>query len=392
MKASLRDVLLRIGTAVEDQIDRSKNRFERDPVQVVVYRSYGTREEATICGRVLRQQELPKPRPGDPRWRNAWAMLRRFESDEVPGAPVRVRFGGGEASGQTDGEGYFSIRVAPSELATGSDPWHTAIVQVPPSDITGRAHTQPSRYEGGGEVVAEAEARVLIPPATAQFGVISDIDDTVLKTGATRPLQMFRQTLLGNAHTRLPFAGVSAFYRALERGANAGTDGSAPQHNPVFYVSSSPWNLIDFLVEFLRLQDIPEGPVLLRDLGLDETKLFKASHGSHKTEKIERIFETYPHLPFILIGDSGQHDPEIFQAVAQNHPDRVLAVYIRDVSPFGEHPRDAEVQALGQALRPLGIDLVLVPDTVGAARHAAERGWISPSAVATVQQDSERLT
>lgn len=392
MKASLRDVLLRVGTAVENRVDRAKQRFERDPVQVVVYRSYGTREEVTVYGRVLRQQALPKPLPGDPHWRNAWAMLRRFESDEVPGAPVRVRFGGSEADGVTDEEGYFAVRVTPSVLAEGSNAWYPVHVHVPPSDITGTAHVQPSRDETGAPVAAYAEGRVLIPPATARLGVISDLDDTVLKTGATRPLQMVRQTLLGNAHTRLPFAGVSAFYRALERGAEAGPTGHAPQHNPTFYVSSSPWNLFDFLEEFLRLQDIPEGPILLRDLGLDRAKFWKSTHGEHKIAQIERIFDTYPHLSFVLIGDSGQHDPEIFEEVARRHPGRVLAVYIRDIAPFSAHPRADEIHALGDVLRARDIDLILVPDTVGAARHASENGWISPSAVATVQQDSERLT
>ena len=206
---------------------------------------------------------------------------------------------------------------------------------------------------------------VIVPPAAAEFGIISDMDDTVLQTGATSLLSMAKKTLFGNARTRLPFEGVSAFYAALHRGTN-----------PLFYVSSSPWNLYDLLVDFLDVNEIPLGPLMLRDWGISETDFFTGSHGEHKLGTIERIFETYPHLPFILIGDSGQEDPEIYHEIVHNHPDRVLCIYIRDVSEAAA--RDKEVQKLATELLNDRSELVLVPDTVTAARHAASRGWIEP--------------
>ncbi len=91
--------------------------------------------------------------------------------------------------------------------------------------------------------------------------MISDLDDTVIQTDVTRVIRMVRNTLLGNARTRHPFPGVAALYRALHSSAGAPA-------NPLFYVSSSPWNLYDMLDDFFRLRSIPEGPIFLRDWGL----------------------------------------------------------------------------------------------------------------------------
>jgi len=216
-------------------------------------------------------------------------------------------------------------------------------------------------------------ASVLIPPPTAQFGVISDIDDTVLQTGATSVRSLAKQVLFGNAYTRLPFEGVSAFYEALNRGGN-----------PLFYVSSSPWNLYDVLVEFMELNDIPLGPIMLRDWGVSATELLPTTHGAHKQDAIRQILETYPKLPFILIGDSGQEDPEIYRQVVRDFPGRVLSIYIRDVND--DAARRESVQRLAQELAQDGSTLLLTADTAVAAEHAAARGWIHADGVAEVAE------
>jgi phosphatidate phosphatase APP1 len=81
----------------------------------------------------------------------------------------------------------------------------------------------------------------------------------VLQSSVTNFLKMARMVLLGNAHTRLPFEGVAAFYRALQRGASGG------EFNPIFYVSNSPWNLYDLLEDFMDVHGVPAGPLFLRD-------------------------------------------------------------------------------------------------------------------------------
>jgi phosphatidate phosphatase APP1 len=212
--------------------------------------------------------------------------------------------------------------------------------------------------------------------------VISDIDDTIVVSHATNFLKMARVLFLGNARTRLPFAGVAAFYRALEQGAPNGRVSGGP--NPFFYVSSSPWNVYDLLSDFMDLQGIPRGPLLLRDYDLDHRRLLHFSHRDYKLGHIRHVLDTYPHLPFLLIGDSGQEDPEIYHQVVQEYPGRVQAVYIRDVAGKA---RSAEVQALLNATQNEHVAMLLAPDTVAAARHAAERGWISPDLLASIEEE-----
>ena len=160
-----------------------------------------------------------------------------------------------------------------------------------------------------------AVAHVLVPSPDAAFGVISDIDDTIVHTNATSLLGMAR-SIIRNAASRLPFEGVADLYRALH-----------VERNPIFYVSSSPWNLYELLHDFMEINGIPHGPMFLQDWGIDESTLILASHTEHKLAQIQTLVDYYPELKFVLIGDSGQHDPEIYlqrdPGASRTHPRRV---------------------------------------------------------------------
>ena len=172
---------------------------------------------------------------------------------------------------------------------------------------------------------SQFQAEVLLP-SQARLGIISDIDDTVLQTDVTSffKWRAVYLTLMKNASTRRAFSEVSAFYQALERSRT-------PQaKNPFFYVSNSPWNLYDMLVDFLEINQLPKGPVLLRDFGVpyeDRPRNYKG----HKHTSIDRILQTYPDLSFILIGDSGEKDADIYLDITREFPGRIKAIFIRDV-------------------------------------------------------------
>jgi phosphatidate phosphatase APP1 len=138
------------------------------------------------------------------------------------------------------------------------------------------------------------------------------------------------------------------------------------------------------LIDFLDLNDIPLGPLMLRDWGLTETDILPTSHGDHKLQAIQDILGTYPHLPFILIGDSGQEDPEIYHEVVRAFPHRILGMFIRDVSSASE--RGAAVSDLANDVVRDGSRLFLVQDTIEAAKQAAECGWIEPYWVDEVRE------
>ena len=135
------------------------------------------------------------------------------------------------------------------------------------------------------------------------------------------------------------------------------------------------------------MQHIPRAPVLLRDLGLDETMFIQQPHGTHKLGNIRRILDTYPSLSFVLVGDSSQHDPEIYRQVVEEYPRRILVVYIRDVTP--DH-RDVEIVKMGDALREHQIDLVYCEHTEDAARHAIERRLLSPDRLPEIHREKEQ--
>jgi phosphatidate phosphatase APP1 len=369
-----RERLLSIAAGLEGRLDaamarRADRTGRRDPLVIHAYRSYGTGTRIRLRGRVLEDEGIPLAGERDSAWRNVLNTLRRFESDEVPGARVRAQIAGAVQELVTDGEGHFDTWITPREALPADRLWHEASFELLAPLFEGR----PS---------PTAVGRVLVPPATAKLGIISDLDDTVVQTGATDPRALLRSVFLANARTRLPFPGVAELYRALQAGV------AGAEHNPLFYVSSSPWNLYDVLSDFLALREIPEGPILLRDWGLSERELLPTSHGSHKLDAIRGIMDLYPTLPFLLIGDSGQEDPEIYRQVVAHYPSRVLAIYIRNVTPGPE--RAARIGALAREVSDARSELILAADTTGVAAHALDRGWIDRAALERVTADVRR--
>ncbi|HEV7589539.1 MAG TPA: phosphatase domain-containing protein [Longimicrobium sp.] len=354
--------LAKLASRVDSRLDGQREKRglgANRPVRIEAYRGFGRPDRLWVKARVLRGMPAPPAREGDSLWLNLSATLQRFESDEVPGAAVRVRYPGGEQVLTADREGYVECWVDPRPPLSGAAPWREVEMElVEPAGPAEPFHTG---------------ARVLVPPATARLGVISDLDDTVVRTDVASRVRMMKHVFFGNAHTRMPFPGVAAFYRALERG-------SGPfAHNPFFYVSSSPWNLYEVLAEFLELRKIPAGPLLLRDWGASSVDPGEGGHAGHKTRHISTILELYPTLPFILVGDSGQEDPEIYHRVVHDHPERILAVYIRNVSRRPE--RLEAIRELAAEVEKAGSTLILADDTLAAARHAASQGWIDPAAL-----------
>jgi len=333
---------------------------------IVPYRSFGTPATIFVRGRVLHDRLPDVAAPGQSPWHNLRDALRRIESDEARNVMLEVTHGAQAVQTITDDEGYFEVHLSPAPPTHGADGWCTVTVTAP-------AARQASALSPDAPL-AQAVGEVLIPPPTARFGVISDIDDTILQTQATNLVRSAWVTLLQNAATRLPFPGVAALYRALQGGV------TGDEHNPIFYVSSSPWNLYDFLVEFMQVRGIPAGPIFLRDYGID--MLTQALSHEHKLDAMRRVLDAYPHLPFVLMGDSGQKDPELYTRLVEQYPGRVLAIYIRDVSGA---PRDAVVDALATALQAQGVPLLRVADSLVAARSAAALGLIAAAALDTVQ-------
>ena len=335
-------------------------RRRKGSIIITPYTGWGTPQHLELTGRVLLPRTLAAPKRGDPRWRNFVGILRRLLSREVGGVTVYGVLEGRTVSAVSDTGGYFTLT------------WERSAAPGARSSADASGWLEAALYIEGRSKTTFAQVRVVSQP---RFGIISDLDDTVLKSDVTSLPQMLGTVLTGNARTRLPFPGVSALYRALVR-EKTGT-------NPIFYVSSSPWNFYDLLWTFLKYRRLPLGPLFLRDWGAE---LF--SGGSHhKHAIIERLMKMYPALPFVLIGDSGEQDPEIYAEVVRRNPGRVLAVYIRKVTGAA---RDEGVQQLRAEVQRAGVELVLTRDSLAAAFHAMAMDLISPSELRSVLQSVEK--
>ncbi|MBE7245725.1 MAG: DUF2183 domain-containing protein, partial [Actinomycetospora chiangmaiensis] len=276
-----------------------------------------------------------------------------------------ARFGGAQVRVVTDRDGYFRIHLNPRALpAPGDGPWYEVALTLE------------------SDPPIEAIGFVFIPPTESGFVVISDIDDTVMRTGVANKLTMLWRLFVEDAESRVAFPGVAALYRALHAGpAGAGA-------NPMLYVSRAPWGLYEMLTEFFRRHGIPAGPVLfLREWGLSWTHPLPRRATDHKQALIGHMLSLYRTQPFVLIGDSGQHDPEVYAGIVAAHPGRVRAVYIRNVSKG--RGRVEEIARLAGAVAAAGSSLVLAADSIAIAAHAAETGLIAPEAVAAVADEHQ---
>lgn len=339
-------------------------RRSKTAVVIRTYRGFGSRREICLFGRVLRQPEVGGLFTRDSLLGDLVALWRRMWRRGVRHATVEARFGDARQRAKTDGFGFFFIRLP---IAPPSDPdrlWHQAVLE-----LAGPA----------GEPV-RAETDVLVAPRSAAYVVISDIDDTVVYTGVAQKIRMLWRLFFAKARSRVAFPGVGGFYRALHRGV------SGRQRNPMLYVSRAPWSIYDALDTFFNLHDIPIGPVLyLRYWGMTIDHPLPRKARDHKLALIRQILEVYKDLPFILIGDSGQKDPEIYARILRDYPGRIRAIYIRDVGPAPERRR--AIATLAEEAAPSGTAFLLAADSHAMAVHAARQGFIPEEAVDEVLKE-----
>lgn len=317
-------------------------------VRVVVYRGFAADDVAKVRVRVIETPELP----GDsriPYWEVAQSNLRRHAALSIVGAEVELRVGRHRATEVTDSHGFANFSLPVPKLKVG---WHAAEAVA-----AGIGDDEPA--VGSGWVVK--------PSLAAPFLVISDIDDTILLTGLTEGLAMVARTLLREVEQRNAIPGMSALYRGLARGV-AGRSGKFRPDPAFFYVSTGSWSFYSMLEQFIELRAFPPGPMFLTDWGPTERYL-RRSGAEHKRAAVRRLFDAYPGMRFVLIGDSGQRDPLIYEEMAREFPDRVLLAIIRQVGS-DEEERNALLREHAEALQGEGIPLHLVADPIEAAELA----------------------
>src|SRR5690606_15752156 len=181
-------------------------------------------------------------------WLNLLNMYKRYQSHEIPGARLQARFGDLVREVTADNEGFFELEFSGFTLPESEDSWYDVELEL--VDYPGKDQNPAEPQE------VKATGKVIVPPPDAEFGIISDVDDTVLRTDVVNLTAMARNTFLMNSRTRLPFEGAAAFYDALRRGSDT-------TYNPIYYVTSSAWNLYDLIVDFFVVRQIPLGPLFM---------------------------------------------------------------------------------------------------------------------------------
>lgn len=319
-----------------------------DPM-VKIYHGYGDEDLMLVYGHVFKRSPLPKKSYRKNAFSNTISLFRLFMAKPYPHAKVRLYWQGRIIEAETDTDGFFKLEWKSETPAEKG--WHPLRVDL--------VSEQYPRVYG--------EGRILIPHAT-QYAFISDVDDTFLVSHSSKMGKRLYVLFTKNARTRKPFEGVVRHYQLL-----AVSNAEEGVTNPFFFVSSSEWNLYEYLKEFCRNYELPEGVFLLSQLK-QWHELLKTGQTKHqgKFMRIARLLKKFPHQKFVLLGDDTQQDPYIYRSIVEAFPDQVLCVYLRHI----RKSRKPAVEALIETIKQHNVDVCYFKHSDEAILHSQKIGLI----------------
>ncbi len=325
-------------------------------VTVKVYHGYGHTHNLVVYGHVFKHKAKTRQTFSNNLLINIVHLLKLFILKPYPFIQVRLSFGNQEVYQKTEYDGFFKFEWAAYENVGAG--WHGVEVEA---------------LNSQGEVIAVGQGQVYVPHIT-QYAFISDIDDTIMVSHSATIGRRLRELFIKNPRTRKTFKDAYTHYNLL---AHAHT--TADQPNPFFYVSSSEWNLYDYLVETFRYNKLPEGAFLLNQIKRwkDLIKTGKTGHEG-KLIRVMRIIDAFPNQKFVFFGDNSQRDPAIYTAIAEKYPENIEAVYIRNVREEMKVP----AQEFLDRIAAKGIKTCLFERSAEAITHSRKLGLIPPDTLA----------
>lgn len=328
-------------------------RITRQPV-IKAYDGYGDYDDVIVYGHVFSVSPLARTKFHHSVLLNFLWLIRMFIVIPKKNARVVIEWNGETHETKTENDGLFKFEWNPINAIEPG--WHQAkvsYISAAPASV----------------VLASSYCSIFIPHKY-QYNFISDIDDTFLISHSANLRKRLYVLLTKNARTRKPFAGVVHHYKLL---AESGINGGAP--NPFFYVSSSEWNLYDYIKEFCAQHKMPKGIFLLNQIKKFKD-LLKTGQGKHsgKYTRIARILKAYPHHKYVLLGDNSQADPEIYFSIVRDFPDKIYAVYIRNIS---SHKTKAAQEFIVK-IEKTGIHCCYFLHSAEAIEHSRRIGLIAP--------------
>jgi len=328
--------------------------------ELKLYRGYANDREVVVQGHVFRRYPSSQDLYDRKGFRYMRSVLQLFTVKTVANARVRFLFEGKETETRTLFDGYFRFALPlTDQLSSG---WHSFSV-ILDDQINGKP-------------VHLTRKDDLLVPSKGGYTIISDIDDTFLVSYSGTVLKKLYVMLTRNVESRKPFEDVVKHYQLLSL---AGKSGEASGKNTFFYVSSSEWNLYDYINRFIVKHGLPKAVLKLKNIKDSLTDFLSSGGGSHqhKQTKIEHIVTFYPRHQFILLGDDSQHDPTIYENISKIYPKNIRAIYIRQT---GSSPKP-EVAAILTNIASLGVSTCYFDHSNEAILHSVREGIITKEAL-----------
>lgn len=223
----------------------------------------------------------------------AFRNLRILAGRNLRGIRVEVSFLGQFVTAISGHDGEFEVEFTAPEACPFPPGWHEAEVKVAGRTVT---------------------AAIQVVGPDAPYLLLSDFDDTVAVTNVHSIRQLLASTFLLDADTQPPVPGMAELYRSLTAtGA------------PVAFLSGSPVQFAPRIGRFLKAHGFPRAALYLRNLG-------PRTLSHYKEPVLAQLSERFPGLPLVMIGDSGERDPEIFATFMRQNPERVMRAYVRQAT------------------------------------------------------------
>lgn len=321
------------------------------PLEIRLFRSYGHEKLVHISGRIVRPEEQPPVSADDSKWTNFWRNLQELSVNEVTGVKVRFSLNGHTLTLTSNDEGMLLLSTAAfGVLAPGE---HELKAEL----LAGQAYS-----------ASPATTTITIhSQADTSPSLVSDIDDTLVKTQVSDKLQAMKNFLLDNSLSSDLIPGTAELYQALEKNFDGKVDGD------IFYLSGSPLNFADRIYQLLDTHAYPTGAVTLKKWGFEPGDDNPIQQNGYKQKALRKLLLTYPNKPFYFFGDSGELDPEIYSEIAAEFPKQVKAIFINNVT--GEQPDQERFQGVH-----------LTRHTVDAAQILLAEGLLSAADVSRVHK------
>ncbi len=324
---------------------------------LIVYPGFANNIDVVVTGHLLKKAPKHWFLESGRVWKNIKTMILLFQVKSVPGEKITLSFYGNNFDTYTDADGFFRFEVThlQKDLPVG---YHHFEVSWLPTE------------KNKGKVTQVVTTGSLVRPSRANNGIITDVDDTLMISHSHSPIKKLFTLLTKTPQQRRVFNDVSDHYALLTQRLKKQSEG-VPF---MAYISSSEWNLYPFIREFCRLNGLPRGVYLLRQIKKGWLDLLKSGKGNHthKLKKIIVIFNFYPDTSFILLGDDRQKDPILYMEIARMFPERIACIYIRNSG----HKKRKKVNKLLAKLNNSGIPALYYRDSKAAIAHSIKIGLI----------------